>query len=123
MLAGACVPVLLLAVGWQSTLLAVALANLLCIAVVMPLRARLDADVGLPNFVQPLRLVLRAPRLRRLALVPLLFCAIQLSLTTYLVAYLHAELGHGLMAAGFALSVAQACGAGGRIVWGRVADE
>jgi MFS family permease len=46
-----------------------------------------------------------------------------LSLTTYLVTYLHDDLGMGLIIAGFVLAVAQAAGVVGRLLWGYVSDR
>lgn len=128
MLAGALVPGMLLAIGWQGALLAVGGACIACAVAAAPLRERLDvrrderAPLRLVELLQPLRLVFARPALLKLALVSMLLCAIQLSLTTYLVAYMHGRLGFGLVAAGLVLAVAQAGGAAGRILWGHVAD-
>jgi len=48
---------------------------------------------------------------------------VQLCLAAYLVTHLHASLGYSLVAAGFALTVAQAGGVAGRVLWGFVADR
>lgn len=128
MLAGMLVPVMLLAVGWQWALAAVGIACLACAGAAASLRAQLDTDrnpaapLGPGSFAQPLKLVTAQPLLLRLAVVSMLFCAIQLSLTTYLVAYLHGRLGYTLVAAGLVLAVAQASGAAGRVLWGHAAD-
>jgi len=129
MVAGALVPSLLLLIGWQGALLAAAAANLLCALAAQPLRAALDADRGghrplaLGNLAQPIRLVLAHPGLKMLAACSFVFSIAQLSLTTYLVAFLSETLAYGLVAAGLALSVAQLGGVAGRILWGWVADR
>lgn len=129
MLAGALVPGLVLLSGWQAALLWVALASGLCAAIAQPLRAGLDADrdperpLALAHLAQPVRLVLSHPVLAMLALCSFFFSAIQVSLTTYLVTYLHETLGFALVAAGLAMSVSQMAGVGGRIAWGWVADR
>ena len=113
MLAGALLPTLLVAAGWQAAFLAMAACCLLWALSASSLRARLDADrdstqpLRAGSFLQPLKLVLSHPRLRKLALVSFMFCAIQLALTTYVVAYFNGPLRYTLVQAGLVLSVAQ----------------
>jgi hypothetical protein len=57
-----------------------------------------------------------------LAMVSLMFCSIQLSLTTYLVAYFNGPLSYTLMQVGLVLSVAQAGGVSGLVLWGYTAE-
>lgn len=127
-LAGAIVPPLLV-LGWQRALCVVALANVACALLAQPLRRSLDADrqpqrpLVLGSLAQPIRLVMAHPALRRLAACSFVFSIAQLSLTTYLVTYLHETLGYGLVAAGLLLSVSQGAGVGGRILWGYVSDR
>ena len=129
MLAGALVPGMLLLLGWQWTLAAIAVVSLGCVALAQPLRAELDADrqPGLPvvlaTLTRPIALVWRHSALIALAACSFLFSAVQVSLTTYLVTYLHESLAMTLLAAGAALSVAQLAGVVGRIAWGALADR
>lgn len=128
-LAGAIVPGLMLLTNWQAALLLVALACVLCAALAQPMRPGMDADrdAGKPLLLghlgRPIRLVLSQRALRTLAICSFFFSATQLSLVTYLVSYLYDSLAYGLVAAGFALSVAQTAGIGGRVFWGYVADR
>ncbi len=128
-LAGALVPGLMLLTNWQAALLIVAGACVLCAGLSQSLRAELDADrdetrpVRLGNLAQPIRLVLRIEGLRLLALCSFFFSIVQLSLVTYLVSYLYDTLSYGLVAAGFTLSLTQAAGVTGRVVWGWIADR
>lgn len=128
-MAGAIVPGLLLLTSWQAALLGVAAACVVCAALSQPLRRQLDADrdsskpVRLSNLAQPIRLVLRLPSLRLLALCSFFFGIAQLSLVAYLVSYLYDDLSYGLVAAGFTLSVTQTAGVVGRVFWGWVADR
>ncbi len=130
LLAGLIVPGLALLIGWQAAFVAVALANLACALVIQPLCARLDADrepgqrlsFG-QGFAGPLRLVFGRPALAVLAGLSFLFSIAQLSLMTYLVTFLHDDLDVNLNQAGMMLSVAQAAGVGGRLLWGWVSDR
>ena len=129
MLAGAIVPPLLLVSSWQASLMAVALVCVLCAWGAQVLRTRLDSDrradalVQWGSLVQPIRLVLAHRALYTMASCSFMFSMVQLSLTTYLVTFLHDDLSYGLVAAGLALSATQMGGMGGRIVWGYVADR
>ncbi len=129
MLAGAIVPPLLLVSSWQASLMAVALVCVLCAWMAQMLRTQLDSDrrpqalVQWRSLVQPIRLVLAHRALSTMAACSFMFSMVQLSLTTYLVTFLHDDLSYGLVAAGLALSATQMGGMGGRIVWGYVADR
>ena len=128
-LAGAIVPGLTEALGWQAALLLAAAANLACAVIAQPLRAELDVDrdaqrpLALGHLAQPVRVVLAHPALRMLAGCSFVFSMAQLSLTTYLVTYLHTTLAYTLVAAGLVLSVAQTGGMAGRVLWGWAADR
>lgn len=129
-LAGIIVPGLADMVGWQWAFLAVALASLLCALAIQPLCASLDTDrdrtqpLSFGNgLAGPLRLVFSQRSLAILAAVSFMFSISQTSLTTYLVTYLHEDLGMGLVIAGFTLAVAQAAGVGGRLLWGYLSDR
>lgn len=129
MLAGAIVPPLLLVMSWHASLAAVALVCVLCAWVSQGLRSELDSDrqpdtlVQWRSLIQPIRLVLAHRALLIMASCSFMFSMVQLSLTTYLVTFLHDDLSYGLVAAGLALSVTQMGGIGGRIAWGYVADR
>lgn len=130
MLAGLIVPSLEILMGWQAAFVMVALITLSCAFAVNPLRAALDDDRDptvrpslVKSLVQPIKLVCSQKPLRILSAISFMFAITQLSLTTYLVTFLYEDLGWGLVAAGVALTVAQAAGVGGRILWGWVADN
>lgn len=129
MLAGAVVPTLALWGNWQLSLVVVAVVCLLCAWLSQSLRAELDSDrqsdarIRWGSLIEPIRLVLAHRALRTMAACSFMFSMVQLSLTTYLVTFLHDDLSYGLVAAGLALSVTQLGGIGGRVVWGYVADR
>ncbi len=126
--AGLAAPTLTLSYGWQAALLtAVALALTLAVAV-QPYRCSWDRDRDpgaalRGSSVGNLRLVWRHPALSKMSLVGFSYSAVQLCLTTFAVTMLVEDLGFGLVAAGFALSVLQVSGVVGRLLWGGVADR
>jgi MFS family permease len=128
-MAGALVPPLVVMGGVATALWSVAAGCIACVLLAQATRGPLDADrqrghpINLTRLVAPVLMVARHPMLARLAAFSLVFSALQMSLAAYLVTYLHAELGHSLIAAGAALSVAQVGGVVGRVVWGHIADR
>ena len=130
MLAGLLVPSMEVLMGWQAAFGMVAIFCVVCALAVNPLRRELDDDRDpssrpslLNSLVEPVKLVMSQTPLRVLAAVSFMFAIAQLSVTTYLVTFLYEDLGWGLVAAGFALTVAQAAGVGGRILWGWISDN
>ncbi|WP_227870640.1 MFS transporter [Orrella marina] len=130
MMAGMLVPSFEVLVGWQAAFMIVCAMCLLLVVLVGPLRPVLDDDRDptirpslVNSFVAPIKLVLKTKSLRILAAVSFMFSVTQLSVTTYMVTFLYEDLGWSLVAAGVALTVAQAAGVGGRILWGWVADN
>jgi MFS family permease len=129
MLAGAIVPPLALLIDWQLSMLVVAALCLACAVVSQRLRADLDSDrqadlhIRWGSLIDPIRMVLAHRALLTMAACSFMFSMVQLSLTTYLVTFLHDDLSYGLVAAGLALSVTQLGGIGGRVAWGYVADR
>ncbi len=129
MLAGAIVPTLMLGIGWQLSLISVALVCLISALLSQPLREAMDnqrqphVQLKLSTLLAPIRMVLSHRTLATMAGCSLMFSMVQVSLTTYLVTYLHDDLAYGLVAAGLLLSITQVGGIVGRIVWGYVADH
>ena len=129
MLAGAIVPPLALLIDWQLSMWVVAALCLACAGVSQSLRAELDSDrqadlrIRWGSLIEPIRMVLTHRALLTMAACSFMFSMVQLSLTTYLVTFLHDDLSYGLVAAGLALSVTQLGGIGGRVAWGYVADR
>lgn len=126
-LAGTLLPALAAWIGWREALLAVAGACVCASLLAQPARRRLDAPVGeQPKAARarhPLALVLAHARIRELALCSFFFAAMQLCLSSFFVAQVHAGAARSLVAAGLLLAVAQGAGVVGRIVWGAVVDR
>jgi MFS family permease len=128
-LAGLIVPPLTVAFGWP---VAVAVVAAGCVAVALaaqPLRAPLDSDrdraarLSVKALSSSLALVARERALQLMALVSFVYAGMQMSVSGFIVAYLHVELGLGLVIAGTALTAANLAGVVGRIVWGSVSDR
>jgi len=128
-LAGLVAPKLDIAIGWRGALLVTALACLACAALAQRVRAGLDADrnprrhVRLGDLRAPLTLIFSRRTLALLAGASLCFSAMQWSFSAYLVTYLHDSLAYSLVVAGVLLSLAQAAGVAGRLLWGWCADR
>jgi MFS family permease len=128
-LAGALVPGLQAMVGWQAAVACVAGLCVLCACAAQSLRKRFDVDrdvsrrLALGQLLEPVRLVMRHPPLRLLAVSSFLFAFAQVSLTAYAVTYLASDLRYGLVAAGAMFAVSQSGGVLGRVWWGYVSDR
>jgi MFS family permease len=128
-LAGAIVPLLILALGWRHGAVAAGLACLAMAIAIQPYRRSVDlaAHASRParpaSVLEPLRLVLGHPRLREMGFASAAFSGSQACLSTFLVVYLAQRIGFSLQGAGAALSTAMTAGIIGRIAWGLVADR
>lgn len=130
MIAGALIPSLDLLIGWQWAFVSAGAACILCALTVQPLQAGLDVDRDptarpslMASIVAPLRLIFSHKSLRNLSMMSYLFAICQMALMAYLVTFLFEDLNWSLVAAGVALTVTQAAGVGGRIIWGYISDR
>ena len=128
-LAGLIVPPLTIAFGWQVAVVLIALGCIVVAVASQPLRAPLDDDrdrsarLSAQSLIGGLSLVAHAPALRTMALVSFIYAGMQMSVAGFIVAYLHTEIGLGLVAAGTALTTASVAGVVARISWGSVSDR
>ena len=128
-LAGLVVPPLTVAFGWEVAVTLVAIGCVIVALLAQPLRAPLDDDrdrtarLSPATLVNSLALVARSPGLRTMALVSFVYAGMQMSVSGFIVAYLHSEIGLGLVAAGTALTAANVAGVVARISWGSVSDR
>ncbi|WP_181706980.1 MFS transporter [Chthonobacter rhizosphaerae] len=121
-------PPLAQTIGWQLAFLgaaaipAVAAVALMVRGHTIPFDRVPDARFG-GNLIAEQRLVWRRPALRTLAMLGLLYSAVQLSLSAFAVTMLVHDAGWSLLAAGSVAAAMQVGGAVGRVVWGVVADR
>lgn len=128
-LAGALVPGLVLALGWQW---AAAAIGIVCVALALaigPARGRYDreldprAPVSLGTALAPVRMVMREPRLRQMCITSFVYGGVQITLVTYLVTFLVASFELTLVLAGLVMAVSQVASVVGRVLWGVLADR
>jgi predicted MFS family arabinose efflux permease len=128
MIAGAALPPLTLAFGWQGAMLAIPLAACALLALA-PLATRgiTDAPAAgggvLAAIARSLRGVLSDPALRRVALTGTSFAACQMAIGSYLVVYLWRVAEVSTEVAGLAFSAMHVAGIASRIALGAVADR
>ncbi|TDR95692.1 MFS transporter [Enterovirga rhinocerotis] len=133
-LAGLALPPLAQAYGWQSTLLASAGLVLLTVALVQPLRDRLDSEryggrlgwrsfLSRENLQRPLRALGDAPGTLPLSLAGACLAYGQGCWFAFLVTFAVVELGYSLVAAGLLFGIMQATGVAGRILLGWLSDR
>ncbi len=127
-LAGLTLPPVALAFGWEWALMAVAAVAVALALALQPARAGWDADRepaarlrGSP--LAGLGLIWKSPTLRALSLTGFAFAAVQLSLSTFAVTMLVADLDWPLVQAGMLLSALQVAGVLGRVAAGLAADR
>jgi len=126
---GAISPTLAQEIGWHSTLIVTA-ALVLGIGVLMqPLRRMHDAardpehQVTLKGALQELKLFREDATLRALTLAAMAYGCSQFCFSAFFVVYQVEALDISHIDAGINLSIAQAAGAAGRVLWGVVADQ
>ncbi len=129
MLAGLVVPYLNLLYGWRTALTIVGLGlALLGLGTAFLLKSVRDdrppAGFGASKGIfAPFLFIVRRPRLFRLALASLVYGALQLIMSSFIVLYLVSQLKVDHVWAGIFLGVMQISGIFGRIFWGYLADR
>ncbi|WP_227711411.1 MFS transporter [Novosphingobium ovatum] len=121
-------PVMDQIIGWRMTVALMAIAPVLLIAHLL-WHHRHDHHHARPgagfiaNFIAEQQLVWRSGRLRVLSALGLLYSAVQLSLSAFLVLMLVENHGWSLVSAAAVGGLLQAFGAVGRVTWGWLADR
>lgn len=129
MLAGAILPALMLAYGWQAAVLAIPAMGIVLLALA-PLGGlgEREAPLGVggsakrSSAVGAVKLVLGAPALRAMTFAGFGLAVCQMGLATYLVVFLWQSAGYEPAVAGLIFSVLHASGIGSRIALGFIAD-
>ena len=121
-------PSITLAFGWRWAVAAVLAVALITALALQRARERWDDDRkhDAPIRANPLTALAALwhyPVLRWLAIASCALSFVQLCLGTFLVTMLVNETAYGLVTAGVMLSMVQAAGVGGRVVWGWIADR
>jgi len=128
-LAGALVPGLVLAIGWQGGALAIGAACLLLAFAIGVVRKDYDtgldprAPVSLLSAFAPVRMVLADRRLRQMCVASFVYGGVQITLVTYLVTFLVDAFGLTLVMAGLVMAASQLSSVVGRVLWGVLADR
>jgi MFS family permease len=128
-LAGALLPVAALLMGWRAAMVTAGIVGVGVVLAAEPSRRLLDTDrtpgkaFSLRDTASRLKLVAKSPPLAELALLSFAYAAVQVCLSSFLVVFLHDELGWSLVASGLALTVATFGAVIGRIFWGALADN
>jgi predicted MFS family arabinose efflux permease len=121
-------PGITLAFGWRWAIAAVLIAALVCVIALQRVRSRWDDDrrpdaAMRVNPLSGLAEIWRYPVLRWLSIASLCLAFVQLCIVTFLVTMLVQEADYSLVAAGVMLSLVNAAGVGGRVLWGWLADR
>jgi len=128
-IAGAAVPLLVLALGWQAAALAIGIACALCAAALAPIRGRYDAGrnpaapVSIRSAFAPVALIVRDRELLELSLVSFIYGGMQITLLAYLVTFLVESFSLSLVLAGMVMAASQLTSVAARIGWGVFADR
>jgi len=128
-LAGFIAPPLVLRLGWNAACVLIggvtaALGAAVWIAVSVVRNELPDKPHGHgASLLEPVRFIFRRPGLASLAASSVVYAAMQLVLSSFLVVYLTSAASLDLVLAGALLSASQLAGVAGRLGWGFVADR
>jgi predicted MFS family arabinose efflux permease len=128
-LAGVVAPPLVIGIGWNTACATLGLATAALGAVLwLSLRIVRNEPPEPPHghgssLLEPARFILRSPDLTVLAVSSMVYAAMQLVLSSFLVIYLTSVTGTNLVLAGALLSASQLAGVAGRLAWGFLADR
>lgn len=128
-LAGALVPLLVVAFGWQPAAACVGLAGIVVALMLQPLRRTFDTNLvpvhlnAMVNVWSPVKRVMANPVLRCYTLAAFAYAGCQVSAGVYMVVFLTERHGMPLTLAGLVLSGMQVGGFAGRLIWGALSGR
>ncbi|MDH3515143.1 MAG: MFS transporter, partial [Gammaproteobacteria bacterium] len=128
-LAGALIPLLVIAFGWRGAALAVGAVGVVVAVLLQPLRQKFDRDLrpmsitALVNVWAPVRLVIINPILRRYTFAAFAYAGCQVSSGVFMVVYLTESHSLTLTLAGLILTCMQIGGFAGRLIWGAISER
>ena len=128
-LAGALLPLLILAFDWRVAIAATGVVAMVVALGIESLRPRIDAirdttrPISIGNIADPLKLVWQYPRLRCLMIVGYVYAGSQVAIATFYVIHLTSELGLPLATAGLIYTALQISAIAGRLIWGAIAGH
>ena len=128
-LAGFIAPPLVLGLGWNAACVSIgvvtaALGAAVWIAASVVRNELPDKPHGHgASLFEPVRFIFRRPGLTSLATSSVVYAAMQLVLSSFLVVYLTSAAGLDIVLAGALLSASQLAGVAGRLGWGFIADR
>jgi MFS family permease len=128
-LAGFVAPPLVLGLGWNAACVFIGavtavLGAAIWIAVSVVRNEVPDEPHGYSaSLLEPVRFIFRSPGLASLATSSIVYAAMQLVLSSFLVVYVTSVAGLDLVVAGALLSASQLAGVAGRLGWGFIADR
>ena len=128
-LAGALLPVIVITFDWRLAIITAGAMALIVAISIQPLRQRLDATlrpkrkIRAGDFINPLKLIWREPRLRSLAVIAFAYSGCQVAISVFYVVYLTAVLALPLTITGLIFTILQVGAIMGRLFWGALADR
>ena len=128
-IAGLLLPQLLLLMTWRQAMISVALVSVFLLFALRPFYSLFDSDrqarvpIRFSGVRESFSEILANPRVLQLVLAATAYSFVQLAVTTFLIIYLHMELGYSLLAAGAVFSMMSIASVFGRVFWGWLADR
>jgi MFS family permease len=128
-IAGIFVPVMVVSFSWKIAVICIIFANIISILAILQYRKEYDIycfkgeRFSIRKVFLSLKMTMEYKAVRIIVIASFFYATMQLCLISFIVTYLIEKIGLNLIQAGFILSVTQAAGIIGRLMWGAVADK